>query len=286
MSTTAEVSGEARLPQDPASEPERRDASPGRCLGVDQVPHPPIELGGPPGCRPGDDRARHGHRVQHRQELPPTSRLRTPPPPGLCRGTTSRQLLMGVLGVLFVSGEYSTGAIRSTLAAVPRRVPVLVAKAIVFGTTAVVAMVASSVGAFFVSQLFLSHYGHGSALSDPGVLRAVVGTGVYLALIGLLGAHWDGSCAAPPAAFRAWSASCWSSRCCWRFCPDRGPARSPSTSRRAAGSSFVTSVRLPDTLAPWPGLVVLLLWVGGCTRSRRGAAQAPGCLIPHRAAAR
>ena len=96
-------------------------------------------------------------------------------------------LLIGVLGALFVSGEYGTGMIRSTLAAVPRRTPVLLAKALVFGAIAVVTMVGASLAGYASAQIFLSHYGHGTALTAPGVLRVVIGTGVYLALVGLLG---------------------------------------------------------------------------------------------------
>ena len=61
---------------------------------------------------------------------------------GPLQGYYLGQLLMGALGVLVVSGEYSTGMIRATLAAVPRRVPVLVAKALVFTVVVGVAMVA------------------------------------------------------------------------------------------------------------------------------------------------
>ena len=64
---------------------------------------------------------------------------------GPLQGYYLGQLLMGALGVLVVSGEYSSGMIRATLAAVPRRRPVLVAKAVVFTVVVGVAMVAASV---------------------------------------------------------------------------------------------------------------------------------------------
>src|ERR1700712_2442936 len=62
------------------------------------------------------------------------------------------QLLIGALGVLFVSGEYSTGMIRSTLAAVPTRLPVLWAKLIVFVVITAVSMVISCLVAFLLAQ--------------------------------------------------------------------------------------------------------------------------------------
>src|ERR1700730_11306459 len=101
------------------------------------------------------------------------------------RGYHLSQLLIGVLGALFVTGEYGTGMIRSTFAAVPRRLPVLGAKTAVLGVVALVTMVAASFAGFFGADALLSGYHHTLSLSEPGALRVVAGTGVYLALIGL-----------------------------------------------------------------------------------------------------
>ncbi|HAM03040.1 MAG TPA: ABC transporter permease [Acidimicrobiaceae bacterium] len=125
------------------------------------------------------------------------------------------QLIFGVLGVLVMSAEYGTGTIRATLSAVPRRPVVLVAKVLVFGAVAVVVSEILTFGAFGMGQAILSakhavgsataaaHHAQklgvtiphhlnamlstGSAsLGQPGVLRAVVGAGLYLAVLGLL----------------------------------------------------------------------------------------------------
>lgn len=96
------------------------------------------------------------------------------------------QLIIGVLGALFVCGEYGSGMIRSTFAAVPRRVPVVGAKAVVLGAVVLVAMTVASFAAFLGGQIFLEA-DQASSLGDAGALRAVFGTGVYLALIGLFG---------------------------------------------------------------------------------------------------
>jgi ABC-2 type transport system permease protein len=102
-------------------------------------------------------------------------------------GLLLAQLAIGVLGVLVVSSEYSSGLIRSTLAAVPRRPPVLAAKAAVFAAVAIVVSVAVSFAAFLVGQAILSGSpAPHAALGDPGVLRAVVCGGIYLALLGLI----------------------------------------------------------------------------------------------------
>ncbi|HZE34491.1 MAG TPA: ABC transporter permease [Actinoallomurus sp.] len=99
------------------------------------------------------------------------------------------QVAIGVLGVLVMTSEYGTGMIRVTFAAVPRRRVVLAAKAMVFAATALVVGTVSSFAAYFVFQTLLSGSGTGlkSSLGDPGVLRAVTGGGLYLAVLGLLG---------------------------------------------------------------------------------------------------
>ena len=100
-------------------------------------------------------------------------------------GLNFSQLAIGVLGVLFVTGEYGTGMIRSSLAAVPRRLPVLWAKAIVFATVTLVLMEVSAFVAFLGGQAALGT--HGTTMAAAGALRATVGTGLYLTVVALLG---------------------------------------------------------------------------------------------------
>ena len=97
------------------------------------------------------------------------------------------QLAIGVLGVLMVTGEYSTGMIRASLSAVPKRLPVLWAKAIVYAVVVLVLMTIASLIAFYSGQAILSHYGRSVTMSDPGVARVVLGTGLYLTVVGVLG---------------------------------------------------------------------------------------------------
>ena len=125
------------------------------------------------------------------------------------------QLIFGVLGVLVMSAEYGTGTIRATLSALPRRPVVLTAKVVVFGAVAVVVSEILTFSAFAVGQAILSSkHAVGSAavatqraqqfgvkiphnikaalstgsasLGQEGVLRAVVGAGLYLAVLGLM----------------------------------------------------------------------------------------------------
>jgi ABC-2 type transport system permease protein len=96
-------------------------------------------------------------------------------------------LLVGVLGVLAMTGEYSSGTIRATLAAVPNRPLVLAAKAAVFGTVALAAGEAAAFIAFFAGGAALPAGVPAPTLGQPGVLRAVVLGGAGYCLIGLLG---------------------------------------------------------------------------------------------------
>jgi ABC-2 type transport system permease protein len=96
-------------------------------------------------------------------------------------------LLVGVLGVLAMTGEHSSGMIRATLAAVPNRPLVLAAKAAVFGALALAAGEAAAFIAFFAGGAALPAGVPAPTLGQPGVLRAVVLGGAGYCLIGLIG---------------------------------------------------------------------------------------------------
>ena len=100
-------------------------------------------------------------------------------------GLVFGQLAIGVLGVLTMSAEYGSGSIRATLAAIPRRPVVLGAKAVVFGAVALVVSEAVSFTAFFVGQAIMAGSAPTATLSGHDVLRAVVGGGLFLTVLGL-----------------------------------------------------------------------------------------------------
>ncbi|TQN44153.1 ABC-type transport system involved in multi-copper enzyme maturation permease subunit [Blastococcus colisei] len=102
-------------------------------------------------------------------------------------GVQLAQIIIGVLGVLVISGEYATGMIRSSLTAVPRRLPVLWGKAIVLSAVTVALMLVAVLVAFFAGQAILAGKDMDVALTDDGVLRAVVGSALYLTGIGVIG---------------------------------------------------------------------------------------------------
>lgn len=182
-------------------------------------------------------------------------------PSATLQGYYLAQLLIGSLGVLFVSGEFSTGMIRSTFAAVPKRLPVLWAKLLVFVVVTAVAMIAICIVAFLASQAFIGHYRTGFSLSDPGALRVVLGTGVYLTLVGVIGGMLGWIVRSTPGALVSYFAlmllfpvlfgnllGTWGKHVA-EFLPVQ------------AGGAFATSVPESPHLSEWPGFLVLLAWV-------------------------
>jgi hypothetical protein len=96
-------------------------------------------------------------------------------------------LAFGVLGVLTMSSEYATGAIRTSLAAVPNRGVFFGAKALVLGTTTLLLGEALAFVTFFLGQSMLSRSGLDVGITDPKVLRAVISSGLFLCVVALVG---------------------------------------------------------------------------------------------------
>jgi ABC-2 type transport system permease protein len=103
-------------------------------------------------------------------------------------GITFAQITAIVLGTLTVTSEYGTGMIRATLAATPRRGAVLVAKGVVLTVTLLVGGTVTAFAGYLGGNWFLAEEGVGVALSDEGVVRALFGSGLYMAGLGLLAA--------------------------------------------------------------------------------------------------
>ncbi len=97
------------------------------------------------------------------------------------------QLVIVVLGALTISSEYSTGMVRTSLTALPRRGLVFAAKGAVFGAVALVTGLVASFASFFIGQALMSGQHIGTTLGQPHVLRAVIGGGLFLAACGMLG---------------------------------------------------------------------------------------------------
>jgi len=124
---------------------------------------------------------------QHWATMSPQDRASFDPTNDSYAGLLVGQLAVGVLGVLAITSEFSSGLIRATFAAAPRRPLVLAAKAAVIAAVALVAGEILAFAAFAVGELVLKSPAPHATLGQPGVLRAVLMAGAYPALIGLIG---------------------------------------------------------------------------------------------------
>jgi len=115
----------------------------------------------------------------------PASKAAFDPVYTVLQGIELAQLCIGALGVITVTGEYTSGLIRGTFVATPQRAQVLAMKALVFTVAVWAWCTALSFAAFFLGQSLLSPAKH-AGIGDPGALTAVLGAGLYLTLIGLL----------------------------------------------------------------------------------------------------
>jgi ABC-2 type transport system permease protein len=119
----------------------------------------------------------------HWSEMRPDEQASFSPIDTTLAGYNLAQLAIGVLGVLLVTGEYATGMIRATFGAVPQRLPVLWAKATLYAGVTFALLLAAGLVAFLGGQQLLGT--HGTTLSAPGAVLAMVGVAGYLALIGV-----------------------------------------------------------------------------------------------------
>ncbi|MGY4858329.1 ABC transporter permease subunit [Cryobacterium sp. AP23] len=93
------------------------------------------------------------------------------------------QLVVAVLGVLAISGEYTTGMIRSSVTAAPRRLPMLAAKAVVLFVCTFVVGLVSTVASYLVASPMLAGKGISAGITDPDLFLPLLGGALYLALV-------------------------------------------------------------------------------------------------------
>ncbi len=171
------------------------------------------------------------------------------------------QLTLSAFAVMAITGEYSTGMIRTTLAAVPRRGRLLAAKATVVAAVSLVTGEVISWAAFLSGQAVISGQQPTASLSQPGVARAVAGAGLYLALVALMSMaigtilrHTAGSIVTVVAILFVLPAIVQALPASWR-----NPVEEYWPTQ--AGSQILTVVRGAHTLSPWWGFAEFALFV-------------------------
>jgi ABC-2 type transport system permease protein len=178
------------------------------------------------------------------------------------RGVELAQLFVGALGVLTVTGEYTSGLIRTTFAATPQRAQVVIAKGLILGGVVWALCTVASFVAFFAGQAVLTAPARHASIGDPGVLRAVFGGGVYLLLIGLFGCGLGVLLRRTMAALAALFGILLVLPVAVALVPGDLGARLNEYLPSTAGMEFWTVVRTGNyALGAWPGLAVFALYV-------------------------
>ncbi len=176
------------------------------------------------------------------------------------QGIELAQLFVGALGVITVTGEYTSGLIRGTFVATPQRAQVLAMKALVFTAVVWACGTAMSFAAFFLGQSVLIPAKH-AGIGDPGVLTAVFGGGLYLTLIGLLGLFIGVLGRRPPAALAALFGLLAVLPIVFIEIPGKVSKNLGEYMPDAGEQAYQLVHTGAYTLGPWPGLGVLAAYV-------------------------
>jgi ABC-2 type transport system permease protein len=175
-------------------------------------------------------------------------------------GLQLAQLAIGVLGALLITGEYATGMIRTSFAAVPARLPVLWGKAIAYALAVLALCVPASFAAFLVGQSILSAEQLDTTLGQPGVARAVLGGGLYLAAVGLLGLGLGALLRGTAAAVGALFGLLFAPQILVGFLPSTWSDHIYGYLPAPAGVAVTSVQQDPAALAPWTGLGLFCLY--------------------------
>jgi succinate dehydrogenase hydrophobic anchor subunit len=189
--------------------------------------------------------------------LSPRERAHRQPLDVALSGVNVAQLAIGVLGVLLISGEYSTGMIRSTFVAVPKRLPVLWAKASVYAAVTLALTVPAVLIGFLGSQAILhNHHILELSFSHPGVARTVLGGAVYLTLVGVFALGLGAILRNTAGGIATFAAIMFVIPPLLNILPsDWNNAINPYLPSTAGDAIFSLS-HGSDTLAPWPGFAL------------------------------
>jgi len=176
-------------------------------------------------------------------------------------GVAVASLAIAVLGVLCISSEYSSGMIRTSLIAVPKRGRVLAAKSLVFASVAFVVGEITSFAAFFVGQALIAGHAPHAVLGDPGVARAVAGAGLFLTVLAVLSVAAGTLLRRSAAAITCMVAVLFVFPAIAQALPDswRNPVNEFWPTQ--AGGQLTSVYHAAHTLQPWPGFGLMCLFV-------------------------
>ena len=163
------------------------------------------------------------------------------------------QVACGLLGVLAISSEYTSGLIRTTLSAVPDRRLVLAAKALVLTAVVAVVATASCLAGYLSFELLVADHHLRTSLSDPGVLRAVVGGGLYLTAVALLGLGLGAALRSSAGAIASLLGLLLIPPLLLALLPDSWRTAASPYTPLEAGSAIVSVHQDPGSLGPWGG---------------------------------
>lgn len=192
-------------------------------------------------------------------------------------GVQLAQIAVGVLGVLLVTSEYATGLIRTTFAAVPRRLPMLWGKAALLAAAVTAVSLPAAFAAFAGGQSVLARQHLSVPLSQPGVARAVVGSALYLAVVGLLGLGLGALIRIAAGGIAALFGVLYGLPLAAGFLPGSIAADVTKYLPATAGQAVTAVQPDPSLLRPWTGFGVLcayaaILLAVSAARMRRGDA--------------
>ena len=176
-------------------------------------------------------------------------------------GINLAQLVIGVLAAVLVTSEYTSGMIRSTYAAVVTRLPVLWGKTIVAAGVTGVVMTVAGLAAFLTGTAVYSGTEAVPSIGDPGVIRAVLGVGVYAAAIAVMGVALGFLLRRTAAAIGTLVASIMVAPVLAGLLPGETGSTIASLLPSNAGRAVMSVADDPDLLSPGAGLAVLLAWV-------------------------
>jgi len=193
-------------------------------------------------------------------QLSPKQRLQLDVTYTAMGGLILGQLAIAVLGSMVVTSEYGTGGIRSTFTAAPRRMRVMLSKAIVFGIVAFITGLIVAFGSYFLAMIFWSQHGLATNLGQPHVLRAVFGGALYVLASGMLGFAFGTLLRHTGAAIATTIGLLFVAPFLTQLLPGTWGDKINTYFIGNAGQHIMQVLHLPGEISPWIGYLTMTIW--------------------------